>query len=108
MTRRRSRRPRLPPSSSRPAKRFAPLPASAGRPDLDQLLARIREFPEPLHNMLFAGVKHLTDFQDPAYAGEYLDRVAKLYELDRSARRRRQVVRADRRRRQISRRRDGL
>ena len=34
--------------------------------------------------MLFAGVKHLTDFQDPAYAGEYLDRVAKLYELDRA------------------------
>ena len=33
--------------------------------------------------MLFAGVKQLTDFQDPAYANEYLDRVAKIYELDR-------------------------
>ncbi len=68
----------------RPAKRFAPLPASAGRPDLDRLLARIREFPAPLHDILFAGVKHLTDFQDPAYAGEYLDRVTKLYKLDRT------------------------
>ncbi len=65
-------------------KRFAPLPASAGRADLDRLLGRIREFPEPVHNMLFAGVKQLTDFQDPAYANEYLDRVAKIYELDRS------------------------
>jgi indolepyruvate ferredoxin oxidoreductase beta subunit len=46
-------------------------------------LARIREFPEPLHSILFAGVKHLTDFQDPAYAGEYLDRIAEIYELDR-------------------------
>ena len=29
--------------------------------------------------MLFAGVKQLTDFQDPAYASEYLDRVATIY-----------------------------
>ena len=34
--------------------------------------------------MLFAGAKQLADFQDPAYAGEYLDRVAKIYELDRA------------------------
>ncbi len=72
------------PAVKKSAKRFSPLPASAGRPDLDKLLARIREFPEPLHNMLFAGVKQLTDFQDPAYANEYLDRVAKIYETDRS------------------------
>jgi indolepyruvate ferredoxin oxidoreductase, beta subunit len=71
------------PLTKKPAKRFSSLPASAGRPDLDGLLARIREFPEPLHAMLFAGVKHLTDFQDPAYAGEYLDRVARIYDLDR-------------------------
>jgi indolepyruvate ferredoxin oxidoreductase, beta subunit len=68
----------------RPAKRFAPLPTSAGRADLDKLVARIREFPVALHDMLFAGVKKLTDFQDPAYANEYLDRLAKIYELDRS------------------------
>jgi len=58
----------------KPAKRFAPLPESAGRSDLDTLIARIRDYPATLHNMLFAGVKHLTDFQDPRYAGEYLDR----------------------------------
>jgi indolepyruvate ferredoxin oxidoreductase, beta subunit len=68
----------------KPAKRFAPLPESAGRSDLDTLIARIRDYPATLHNMLFAGVKHLTDFQDPRYAGEYLDRVAKIFELDRA------------------------
>jgi indolepyruvate ferredoxin oxidoreductase, beta subunit len=68
----------------KPAKRFAPLPESAGRSDLDKLVARISDYPAPLHNMLFAGVKHLTDFQDPRYAGEYLDRMAKIFELDRA------------------------
>jgi indolepyruvate ferredoxin oxidoreductase, beta subunit len=72
------------PPVKRPAKRLDPLPASAGRPDLDKLLARIREFPDALHAILYAGVKHLTDFQDPAYAGEYLDRLGKLYQLDQA------------------------
>ncbi len=72
------------PVVKKPTKHFAPLPAAAGRPDLDKLLVSIRKFPEPLHAMLFAGVKKLTDFQDPAYAGEYLERVARIYELDRS------------------------
>jgi indolepyruvate ferredoxin oxidoreductase beta subunit len=66
----------------KPGKRFSPLPASAGRPDLDQLLARVRKFPAPLHDMVFAGVKHLIDFQDPAYASEYLDCLTRIYELD--------------------------
>lgn len=67
---------------ARPGKRFARLPASAGHPALDHLLARIREYPAPLQPMLFAGVKRLTDFQDPAYAGEYLDRVEQFLALD--------------------------
>jgi indolepyruvate ferredoxin oxidoreductase beta subunit len=72
------------PPVKRPAKRLDPVPASAGRSDLDKLLARIREFPEALHPILYAGVKHLTDFQDPAYAGDYLDRLATLYQLDQA------------------------
>jgi indolepyruvate ferredoxin oxidoreductase, beta subunit len=68
-----------------PPKRFATLPASAGNPALDAILARIREFPAPLHAMLFAGVRHLADFQDPAYAGEYIDRISSIYELERSS-----------------------
>ncbi|HMK69371.1 MAG TPA: indolepyruvate oxidoreductase subunit beta family protein [Xanthobacteraceae bacterium] len=70
------------PTLQKPGKRFAALPASGGRPELDALLARIGKFPAPLHPMVFAGVKRLTDFQDPSYADEYLDRLTRLYELD--------------------------
>jgi len=68
------------------AKRFDPLPESAGHPALDALVGRIREeFPEALHPMLFAGVKRLVDFQDPAYAGEYLDRLSQILGVDEKA-----------------------
>lgn len=69
--------------SAVPAKKLTPLPASAGHAVLDRLLARIRnEFPAEAHTMLYAGVKKLTDFQDPDYAQEYLTRVATLYAAD--------------------------
>ena len=83
-------RAKQPPAASRsplagkPAKRLPPVPVAAGRPDLDKLLTRIREFPAPLHSILYAGVRQLTDFQDPAYAAEYLDRLGKLCALDRN------------------------
>jgi indolepyruvate ferredoxin oxidoreductase beta subunit len=67
---------------ARPGKRFAPLPVSTGRADLDALLARIRAYPAELHDMLFAGVRRVTDFQDPVYAHEYLDRIAGIYAVD--------------------------
>lgn len=71
--------------SATPAKRLEALPQSAGHPVLDRLVSRIRnEFPAEAHGFLFAGVKKLTDFQDPAYADEYLDRVAKLLAADRA------------------------
>jgi indolepyruvate ferredoxin oxidoreductase beta subunit len=70
------------PVLTKPGKRFAPLPAATGRADLDALLTRIRAFPAALHEMLFAGVKRVTEFQDPAYASEYLDRIAAIYALD--------------------------
>jgi len=70
--------------SAKPQKRYAPLPASAGHPELDKLLARIRAFPLALHELLFAGARRVTDFQDTAYAHEYLDRVTRFYDLDRS------------------------
>ncbi|WP_158818033.1 indolepyruvate oxidoreductase subunit beta family protein [Methylocapsa sp. S129] len=72
-------------SRTRP-KRFEPLPDSAGHPALDALVARIRkEFPPGVHPMLFAGVKRLVDFQDPAYAEEYLDRLVGILALDEEA-----------------------
>jgi indolepyruvate ferredoxin oxidoreductase beta subunit len=75
-----------PPLSRMREKRFDPLPESAGHPALDALVAWIRhEFPLLAHPMLFAGVKRLVDFQDPAYAGEYLDRLAKILAVDEKA-----------------------
>jgi len=66
-----------------PAKRLDALPAGAGHPALDRLLARVRgEFPEAAHALLYAGLRRLTDFQDADYAGEYLDRVARIEKLD--------------------------
>jgi indolepyruvate ferredoxin oxidoreductase beta subunit len=68
-----------------PRKRFDALPESAGHPALDQLVGRIRaEFPPAAHGILFAGVKRLVDFQDPAYGSEYLDRLAAVLAADRA------------------------
>lgn len=59
------------------------LPASAGHPDLDRLIDRIRsDFPDDTHAMLFAGVRKLVDYQDVAYAEEYLGRVAGFLALE--------------------------
>ena len=61
----------------------ASIPLRTGTKSLDDLLARLRtEFPVATHPMLFAGLKRLTDYQDAAYAGEYLDRVAALLVLE--------------------------
>lgn len=69
--------------SASPPKHFDVLPETAGHAKLDRLVHRLRaEFPEGAWPLLFAGVKKLTDFQDPAYAGEYLDRIGKLHALD--------------------------
>lgn len=67
-----------------PAKRLDPLPERSDHPALDGLIKRIRsEFPGECHPMFFAGIKKLTEFQDPAYADEYLTRCAALLKADR-------------------------
>jgi indolepyruvate ferredoxin oxidoreductase, beta subunit len=71
-----------PPVLAKPGKHFAALPASAGRADLDALLTRIRDYPAGLQDMLYAGVRRVTDFQDPDYASEYLHRIAAIHALD--------------------------
>jgi len=66
-------------------KRSDALPTIAGHPKLEKLLGRMRaEFPEAVQTMLYAGVRRLTDFQDPAYANDYLDRVSAMLALDRA------------------------
>ena len=68
-----------------PVKRFDPLPESAGHPALDQLVNRIGcGFPPAAHGFLLAGTKRLVDFQDPAYAAEYLDRLGAVLASDRA------------------------
>jgi indolepyruvate ferredoxin oxidoreductase beta subunit len=51
-------------------------------PAVRALLERIRnDFPAPAHAMLIEGVRRLIDYQDPAYAGLYLDRMARVQQL---------------------------
>jgi indolepyruvate ferredoxin oxidoreductase beta subunit len=74
---------RLPELRTGPEKSFAPLPTATGHESLDALVRRIRAFPEPLHGIVFAGVKRTVSFQDAAYGGEYLDRLEALHKLDK-------------------------
>ncbi len=69
--------------AAKPAKRLDAVPDTTGHAELDRLVARIRSgFPVDLGPMLYAGVKRLTDFQDAAYAMDYLDRMEELHRLD--------------------------
>ncbi|MDR3497194.1 MAG: indolepyruvate oxidoreductase subunit beta family protein [Ancalomicrobiaceae bacterium] len=69
-----------------PPKRLDALPDTTGHKVLDALVARIRTaLPAEAQTMAFAGVKRLTDYQDPAYAGEYLDLLSQLVAEDRAA-----------------------
>jgi indolepyruvate ferredoxin oxidoreductase, beta subunit len=68
-----------------PNKRFAAMPDTAGHPELDRLVARIRTaFPESVRPMLFTAVRRLVEYLDPDYALEYLDRVGMLFDIDRA------------------------
>jgi len=60
--------------STTPAAPAAPPPATG--PRLQPLAVRIaREFPPEIHATLSAGILRLADYQDIAYADEYLDRL---------------------------------
>ncbi len=67
-------------------KHLPPPPERTGHPVLDALVSKLKSsLPLALQPMAYAGVKKLTDFQDPAYAGEYLDRLAGLFARDRQS-----------------------
>src|SRR5581483_1474718 len=52
-------------------------------PRLALLANRIRStFPVVSHGMLFAGIQRLADYQDTAYAAEYLDRLEAICDVD--------------------------
>ncbi len=65
----------------------ATMPATAQvGPRLAALAERVQhEFPAPVRPTLLAGVLRLADYQDPAYAAEYLDRLAPIAALEREA-----------------------
>jgi indolepyruvate ferredoxin oxidoreductase beta subunit len=46
------------------------------------LLARVREFPAPVQDMIATGLARVLDFQDPAYGEQYLGLVAEFAALD--------------------------
>ncbi len=54
------------------------------RADLARALARIEAMPAPAHDMLRHGIKRLIDYQDIAYAREYLERIERFSAFDQS------------------------
>lgn len=72
--------PPAPDSTSAPVAGEGP---HATDPALQALVQRVRaEFPGDVQPMVFAGVRRLTDYQDAAYAGDYLDRLHKMLQQD--------------------------
>lgn len=67
------------PSKVSPKKNFAAIPDSA-----HPLITRLRGFPEPLQPMIFTGMKRLAEYQDEAYAAEYLSQLEPLLQADTS------------------------
>jgi indolepyruvate ferredoxin oxidoreductase beta subunit len=73
---------------NRPAENMPVVPLPVGgtaqeRAELDRALHRIAtEFPAEAQEMLAIGLRRMVDFQDIAYAHEYLDYVALLRDLD--------------------------
>ncbi|WP_171016156.1 indolepyruvate oxidoreductase subunit beta family protein [Ramlibacter sp. 2FC] len=51
-------------------------------PEVAALLERARSaFPDPAQPLITEGIRRLIDYQDPAYAGLYLDRLARVHAL---------------------------
>ena len=78
------------PSNQPPTVATVPATVIGGTPaeqaELARALRRVdEEFPPGAHLMLRHGLRRLVDFQDVAYAHEYLDRVARLNALDSAA-----------------------
>jgi len=58
------------------------IPTQARSPALQPLLDRIRKFPAPVQPVVLAGARRAIDFQDPAYASLYLDRLERIVPLE--------------------------
>lgn len=75
-----------PEAAARPVAAAPPLPTRAAHPHVQALLDRIhRRFAAPARGLLIEGVRRLIDYQDPAYATLYLERLERLAPLDQAA-----------------------
>ncbi|HEY3852463.1 MAG TPA: indolepyruvate oxidoreductase subunit beta family protein [Steroidobacteraceae bacterium] len=70
------------PAPASAAAQFAEVPARARSPALQPLLDRVRRLAAPLQPLALEGVRRAIDYQDPIYAGLYLDRVERIAALD--------------------------
>jgi indolepyruvate ferredoxin oxidoreductase, beta subunit len=67
------------PQRSKPAAATpAPPPAAARSPELQSLLDRVAKLPPSTRDIALTGVRRLIDYQDPAYAFLYLQRLERL------------------------------
>jgi indolepyruvate ferredoxin oxidoreductase beta subunit len=57
-------------------------PATSTKPALQRLLRQLHELPRPLQALALAGVRRLIDYQDPAYAQLYLERLARIASIE--------------------------
>jgi indolepyruvate ferredoxin oxidoreductase, beta subunit len=58
------------------------VPARARSPELQTLLERVRRLAAPLQPLVLEGARRTLDYQDPEYAGLYLQRVERIAALD--------------------------
>jgi indolepyruvate ferredoxin oxidoreductase beta subunit len=72
----------LPAARVAPDKQMPAIPDSLGHSELDGFLARIRALPRPVQALAVAGLKRTADFQDAAYAEQYLRRLENLVARD--------------------------
>ena len=84
-------------SSPVPAGQAVPVPAATTAPDprLAALEAQMRQgFPSEVHGVLSAGIARTADYQDLAYAGQYLDALRPIAALDADPARKYQLLEA--------------
>lgn len=60
-----------------------PVPERAASPGAQPLLDAVRRLPQPLQPVALAGARRTLDYQDPAYAQLYLQRLGRIVELER-------------------------
>ena len=64
------------------ASKLSEVPLQARSPKLQPLLDRVRRLAVPLQPLALEGTRRAIDYQDPAYAGLYLDRVERIAAID--------------------------